>query len=138
MIITICMVNGTSDQKLLPPAIASFAGDSPRIRPKMKTMTMPTSANTSGSGNQRSLQPAMASPTRANIPSRGDANCLLSAISSEASSGGSGSHLMLHGHRGIMVGDVHLVRLADKEIGHHGAHSGHGHRVPQAGEVVAG
>src|SRR5438477_597205 len=83
-----------SDQKLLPPAIASFAGDSPRIRPKMKTMTMPANANASGSGNQRSLQLAIARPIRANVDSRSLAS-------------GGGTELMLHGRCGVGIGDVH-------------------------------
>src|ERR1022692_2380288 len=69
MIITICMVNGTSDQKLLPPAMASFDGLSRNSRPVRNTTTIPMNANTSGSGNQRSLQLASASPQRATAPS---------------------------------------------------------------------
>src|SRR6516225_1989300 len=69
IIITICMVNGTSDQKLFPPATASFDGLSPSSRPVTNTTTMPINANTSGSGNQRSLQLARASPKPTKIPS---------------------------------------------------------------------
>src|SRR6516162_8009239 len=69
MIINICMVNGTSDQKLLPPAIASFDGLSRSNRPVRNTTTMPINANTNGSGNQRSLQLASARPKRTSNPS---------------------------------------------------------------------
>src|SRR5215472_10772356 len=69
MIITICMVNCTSDQKPLPPAMASFAGLSPKASPVTNTNTIPRNAKTSGSGNQRSLQFARASPSRTITPS---------------------------------------------------------------------
>src|ERR1017187_9064861 len=65
MIITICMVNGTRVQKFLAPWMASLLADSWRHSPKMKTMTIPASAKTRGSGNQRSLQVARANPKRA-------------------------------------------------------------------------
>ena len=56
MIITICMVKGIRDQKPLPPWMAKSTGLSPAATPIRKTTTIPTSANTRGSGNQRSLQ----------------------------------------------------------------------------------
>src|ERR1019366_10210062 len=45
--------------------MASLLADSWRIKPKTKTITIPASAKTSGSGNQRSLQVASANPKRA-------------------------------------------------------------------------
>src|SRR5215831_21340368 len=65
MIHTICMVKGMSDQKPLPPSIATRRGCSPVATARRKTVTIPRKANTSGSGNQRSLQAASATPTRA-------------------------------------------------------------------------
>src|SRR5664280_2416180 len=50
--------------------MASLLADSWRHNPKMKTMTTPASAKTRGSGNQRSLQVAKASPKRAKPLSR--------------------------------------------------------------------
>src|ERR1035437_10947178 len=50
--------------------MASLLADWWRHKPKMKTMTTPASAKTRGSGNQRSLQVAKASPKRAKPLSR--------------------------------------------------------------------
>src|ERR1700723_2797138 len=75
MIITICMVNGISDQKPLPPWMARSVGFSPAATPIRKTTTMPTSAKTRGSGNQRSLQLESATPMRARRFKLGRASC---------------------------------------------------------------
>ena len=56
MIITISMVKGTSAQKFLPSAEASFEGLSCNTRPVTNTKIIRMNANISGSGNQRSLQ----------------------------------------------------------------------------------
>src|SRR4029077_6995399 len=69
MIITICMVNGTSAQKLLPAWIARLVGLSCASTPRMNTTTTPRSANTSGSGNHCSLQFASFKPKRTRRPS---------------------------------------------------------------------
>ena len=70
MTMIICIVNGTSAQKLLPPSKTRRPGSTPLRTPRMKAATTPNSAITRGSGNQRSLQAASARPTRARLPSR--------------------------------------------------------------------
>ena len=55
MIITICIVNRTSDQKLLPPAMASFDGPSRNTSPVRNTTT-----NSEKSEHQRIGEPALA------------------------------------------------------------------------------
>src|SRR5579875_3267551 len=65
MMNTICMVKGTSAQKLFTPSMASLLADSRSHNPVTKTTRIPNNAKTRGSGNQRSLQVASARPKRA-------------------------------------------------------------------------
>src|SRR2546421_1539369 len=67
----ICIVNGMSDQKPPPKSCVSCAGPRPSSRPATNTTTIPTRAKTNASGNQRSVQSEIASPSRIPAGSRG-------------------------------------------------------------------
>src|SRR5437879_7435650 len=66
----ICIVNGMSDQKPPPKSCVSCAGPRPSRRPATNTTTIPTRAKTNASGNQRSVQSEIASPSRIAADSR--------------------------------------------------------------------
>src|SRR5580704_10010202 len=67
MVNAICIVNGTSAQKFIPPVTASWPGFSPIAIPMQNTHTIPRRAKINGSGNQRSLHAARSSPSRLGI-----------------------------------------------------------------------
>src|SRR5438093_6713887 len=67
----ICIVKGMSDQKPPPKSCVSCAGLRPSRRPATNTTTIPTRAKTNASGNQRSVQSEIASPSRIPAGSRG-------------------------------------------------------------------
>src|SRR6266571_7600386 len=66
----ICIVKGMSVQKPPPKSCVSCRGLRPSTRPATNTTTIPTRAKTNASGNQRSVQSEIASPSRIAAGSR--------------------------------------------------------------------
>ena len=74
------MVKGMRAQNPLPKYIVICAGLRPRPSPEANTTTVPTRAKTNASGNQRSVQSAIARPARTATGSRRTCDVELTAM----------------------------------------------------------
>src|SRR6266705_5478478 len=81
----ICIVNGINDQKPPPKSCVSCAGPRPSSRPATNTTTIPRRAKTNASGNQRSVQSEIASPSRIAAGSRERVTADVSTMSASPS-----------------------------------------------------
>src|SRR6266487_1514153 len=81
----ICIVKGMSVQKPPPKSCVSCRGLRPSTRPATNTTMIPTSAKTNASGNQRSVQSEIASPSRIAAGSRERVTADVSTMSASPS-----------------------------------------------------
>src|SRR6266496_3174926 len=81
----ICIVKGMSVQKPPPKSCVSCRGLRPSARPATNTTMIPTSAKTNASGNQRSVQSEIASPSRIAAGSRERVTADVSTMSASPS-----------------------------------------------------
>src|SRR6059058_1635452 len=101
----ICIVNGISDQKPPPKSCVSCAGPRPSSRPATNTTTIPTRAKMNASGNQRSVQSEIASPSRIAAGSRERVTAGVSTMSASPSG---------HLRRNELPDPIHCGRVLER------------------------